>query len=261
MTSTNGVRRWRSGVVLMVVAVLMALVGTFSTAQQSGALPITSTTAPSSFDSGVAACGIAESPQFRIVSQPSPCDVVTYVGARISIVLGSGFRWSAPTVGAGRVRVSGLVHAVSGGLSATVRALAVGQTTIRSVGGLVCPPGQACPALARLWSLNVIIVACFSTPVTVGLSASDSGRQFILRRGDRLKVVLRGPANYIWSLPTSTKLSVLQALGASRGNVARATFVAIRRGRGSINATDAANCYPECLPPSRLFTLSVVVIS
>jgi hypothetical protein len=88
---------------------------------------------------------------------------------------------------------------------------------------------------------------------------SDSGRHFTLRRGDRLVLRLVGPAIYTWSAPTTSNRWVLRRLSANAGMTASATLRAVAPGMVQVRAVDSPNCYPQCLPPSRLFSLSVTV--
>jgi hypothetical protein len=207
----------------------------------------------------VASCGTGAGAAPTITSSPEPCVVTMKVGAVMGITLDHGFTWSDPRASSRAVTVAGIARSAPGGLSATVSAIVAGTATLSSVGTIVCPAGVACPALARLWSMRVIVVVSLTAPRTILATQADSGRHFTLHRGDRLVLRLAGPAIYTWSAPTTSNRAVLRRLSASSGKTASATFRAVAPGTVQLRAVDSPNCYPLCLPPSRLFSLSVTV--
>jgi len=91
-------------------------------------------------------------------SRTEPCAITTYVGVTIQISLDPGFVWNDLTSDSQIIQMSNIRRPSSGdGLTADVLAVAVGQATITSAGGIACRPGQPCPALARLWELRVTV--------------------------------------------------------------------------------------------------------
>jgi len=198
-------------------------------------------------------------PGVVITSQPEPCTVTTRVGASIHIVLDPGFRWDTPTSDSSIVEVVNVERQSSGRLDADLRATGVGQATVSATGGVLCPPGQPCPALARLWALHITVGATSSRTTTV--TQADSGHTYELRKGDGLVVQLSGPSSYTWTDPASSDQAVLQPTSGSSGASASATFAALARGQVEVTATDNPNCYPECLAPSRLFQVTVSVVN
>ena len=70
-----------------------------------------------------------------------------------------------------------------------------------------------------------------------------------------------GPAIYTWSEPVSSNGTVLERSVGSSGNIATATFVAKSTGQVRVTAIGNPNCYPQCLAPSRLFVLTVSVVT
>ena len=95
---------------------------------------------------------------------------------------------------------------------------------------------------------------------TVTVTEADSGKSVMLHLGDRLEVQLASPSIYIWTEPASSDESVLCRTSGSSGATAKALFVATINGRSTVTATDNPTCYPACLPPSRLFEVSVSVM-
>ena len=100
-----------------------------------------------------------------------------------------------------------------------------------------------------------------AAPHSITATQADSGRRFSLHKGARLFVQLTGPAIYTWTDPISSDATVLERTASSSGNIATATFVATSVGQVRVTAVDNPNCYPQCLPPSRLFELTVSVIT
>jgi hypothetical protein len=127
------------------------------------------------------------------------------------------------------------------------------------MGVMVCAPSVACPELARLWSLVVLVSAKPSDPIALALTISDGGRQYSLRTGDRLSINLVGPSAYVWKPVVSSAPSVLAVVSAAGGSVAAASLVARGPGRSHVSAIDNPRCYPQCLAPSRIFQVEVLV--
>jgi hypothetical protein len=100
-----------------------------------------------------------------------------------------------------------------------------------------------------------------ASPRWITVTQADSGRSYSLHEGARLFIQLIGPANYTWSEPVPSNGTVLERSVGSSGNIATATFVAKSTGHVRVTAIDNPNCYPQCLPPSRLFVLTVSVVS
>lgn len=96
---------------------------------------------------------------------------------------------------------------------------------------------------------------------SITVTLADSGRSFPLREGSRLTVQLVGPTIYTWSEPMSTNEAVLERTGGSSGANAVATFDALSAGQVRVTAIDNPNCYPQCLTPSRLFTVTISVVN
>jgi hypothetical protein len=96
-------------------------------------------------------------------------------------------------------------------------------------------------------------------PRTLVVDQTQSGGHYVLHRGDHLIVRLASSSLYAWSAPTSSNEVVLVRIGATAGASASATFVAKAPGQAEVNAVDTPTCYPQCLPPSRLFNVSVRV--
>lgn len=206
------------------------------------------------------ACGLVATGQPRVLSANNPCIVVTAVNESFRVALPIGFRWGAMTSTSRVVRVTSGASPAAGGLKGTITGLRAGLATLHSAGTMVCPAGVACPALARLWSLVVVVTVAASAPVRLPISTSDSGRQITLQRGDRLNVYLVGPSSYAWTTATASNSAVLNRVSADSGSsVSRAVFVARGPGWSTVTAVDNPRCYPQCLPPSRLFQVRVLV--
>jgi len=105
---------------------------------------------------------VVASPDVVITNVTQPCNVSTHVGVTIHIVLDPGFNWGMPSSDSSAVEVVYVQRQSSGRLDADMRTLRIGQATVSATGSLRCPPGQPCPALARLWALHITVAA--STP-------------------------------------------------------------------------------------------------
>jgi hypothetical protein len=99
-----------------------------------------------------------------------------------------------------------------------------------------------------------------ASPRSITVTQADSGRRYTLHKGARLFIQLTGPTNFTWSEPVSSKETVLERSQGSSGDIATATFVAKSAGQVRVTAIDNPNCYPQCLPPSLLFALTVSVV-
>lgn len=148
-------------VALSVATTLLASCGSSATpptGSPASTRPTPGSTAPTTTSGPAGApCGVVAGPGVVITSRPEPCDVSTRVGGTISIVLDAGFSWNTPTSDTGAVEVADVQRQPSGSLSAVLQAARVGQATVSAGGSVLCPPGQACPALARLWQLHVTV--------------------------------------------------------------------------------------------------------
>jgi hypothetical protein len=96
---------------------------------------------------------------------------------------------------------------------------------------------------------------------SITVTQADSGRSISLHEIARLYVQLTVPAIYTWTDPISSGGAVLVRSVGSSGNIATAAFVAKSTGHVRVTAINNPKCYPQCLIPSRLFVLTVSVIS
>ena len=206
-----------------------------------------------------AACGLATGTQYRALVRTEPCVISLAVGDSFRLALDKSFRWGGLHASSGAVHESTASGPPSGGLSSIVTARSVGRVTLSATGVMVCAPGVACPALARLWVLQVVVTASRSTPVNLAVAVTDSGRQYYLRVGDHLLFKLVGPGAYLWKPLVSSAPKVLAVVSSRGGSVAYANVVGRSPGRSVASAIDNPRCYPQCLPPSRIFQVSVIV--
>jgi len=122
----------------------------------------TSTSGPTTTGPAAGQCGVVVSPDAVITAEPEPCSVLTHVGATIHVVLEPGFRWADPKSDSSTIEVVNVTRQSSGRVDADLRAVRVGQATVSATGSVLCPPGQPCPALVRLWALHVTVGAASS---------------------------------------------------------------------------------------------------
>jgi hypothetical protein len=84
--------------------------------------------------------------------------VSVHVGTTVHIVLDAGFTWGTPSTTSTVVRIVSSSQPTSGGLQADVLAVRPGAATVSDSGGVACPPGQPCPALARVWAVHITVL-------------------------------------------------------------------------------------------------------
>ena len=99
------------------------------------------------------------------------------------------------------------------------------------------------------------------SPRSISITQAENGRSISLHVGGYLFIELTGPAISTWTTPISSNRAVLARSVGTPGTIATATFVAMSSGNVRVTAVDNPNCYPQCLIPSRLFVLTVSVIS
>jgi hypothetical protein len=108
-------------------------------------------------------CGIVANPAVHVVSKASVCVISVHVGTNVRIKLRSGFRWGYPMSDSRAVVVTTISRSSFGVNAVTLHAAAIGRATIRTTGTVYCKPGVACPDLALLWSLIVIVTKNVTT--------------------------------------------------------------------------------------------------
>lgn len=93
---------------------------------------------------------------------------------------------------------------------------------------------------------------------TIALSVADDGRRFSVNVGDRVSVSLPTAGVLHWGRVQTSNPAVLAVLAAA--TPAGVTVLEARHaGVATITATGNPSCYPECLMPSRLLRITVVV--
>jgi hypothetical protein len=137
-----------------VIVATLALSILMTTVSSAGATSVTTTTLTKA-----QSCGVVASPSVRIVSTGSICVISLHVGGNVRIKMRSGFRWGDPRSNSKAVKVTKITRGSMGVDGVTLHAVSVGHATIRTTGTVYCKPGVACPDLALLWSLRVIVTA------------------------------------------------------------------------------------------------------
>jgi hypothetical protein len=109
------------------------------------------------------ACGVVANPAVHVVSKGSICVISIRLGANVRVKLRSGFRWGYPVSNSRAVVVTTISRDSIGVDAVTLHAVAIGRATIRTTGTVYCKSGVACPDLALLWTLKVIVTKAVST--------------------------------------------------------------------------------------------------
>jgi hypothetical protein len=107
-------------------------------------------------------CGVVKSKSVR-VSSTNVCVVRVLLGANVRFTLGSGFRWGNPVSTSRDVVVTTISRDAKGVDAATVHAAKIGRAIVEVTGVEFCNAGVACPDLALLWRLDVIVVKSFAS--------------------------------------------------------------------------------------------------
>jgi len=134
---------------------LIVAVFVLSTVATSASAGATSDTAKAASVQSV--CGVVVNPGVHVVSKGSPCVIRVKLGTNVRIKFRSGFRWGYPVSSSSVVVVTSITRTSIGVNAATLHAAKIGHATIRATGTVYCKPGVACPDLALLWSLKVIV--------------------------------------------------------------------------------------------------------
>ena len=147
MKGTLGVFLRRTLAVAAVTSSILAATGSVAGAASA------TTTLPSK----ASACGVVANPSVHFVSTESPCVIRVRVGTNVRIKLRSGFRWGYPVSNSRAVVVTTFSRNSIGVHDFTLHAAAIGRATIHVTGTVYCKSGVACPELALLWTLKVIV--------------------------------------------------------------------------------------------------------
>ena len=96
----------------------------------------------------------------------------------------------------------------------------------------------------------------------VTLTEADSGRSISVHGGTTIVVGLAGSPSYAWTEPATSNAGVVARVSGAvnADGSATATFDATAPGSADLTATDNPRCYPQCLPPSRLWRVAVTVV-
>jgi hypothetical protein len=135
---------------LIIATLTASILATSVTAVSATSVATAKVNAPS-------VCGVVASPGIHFVSKGSPCVIRVRLGATVHLTFRSGFRWGYPASNSKSVVVTTISRTSRGVFAATLHAAALGHATVRASGTVACKPGVACPDLALLWTLKVIV--------------------------------------------------------------------------------------------------------
>jgi hypothetical protein len=95
------------------------------------------------------------------------------------------------------------------------------------------------------------------------LTEKDSGRTVTVHAGTRIDVQLAGSGPMTWTVPRSSHGTIVTQIGGGQDGKggAAAGFRASRNGKADLSATQDPNCRPQCMMPSRLWVVHIVVIA
>jgi hypothetical protein len=102
-------------------------------------------------------CGVVLSPGVHVESAGSTCVIRVAAGTNVRIKMRSGFHWGNPTSNSSAVIVTAISRSSFGVNAVTLHAATLGHAVIRDTGIILCPASRACPDLALVWSVKVIV--------------------------------------------------------------------------------------------------------
>jgi len=160
------------------------------------------------------------------------------------------------------------------------QALAVGQTTLTAVGSPICPPGQACAQLVRVFNLALVVGGPAPSPTATDsptslpgtqltITQADNGRTISLAVGDRVLLDLGGSLNWNVRIDNPAVLAPLPdnppmpspSIGvAPPVPAAQGIFEARAGGTATLTATGTPICLPDQACPQFLVLFKVTFV-
>jgi hypothetical protein len=150
-------QRWTGTVISIVLA--WSLCGCSMAGTPGPNAPSAGATSSTSVASGPASsCDVVPSSHVRITVTSGTCSLAIHVGDEFHLALNQSLRWTGlrvadPTV----AQVLSVDAPATGGLTADVRAVGAGVTTLSASGGAICQPGTPCPLFLVGWHLKVTV--------------------------------------------------------------------------------------------------------
>jgi hypothetical protein len=97
----------------------------------------------------------------------------------------------------------------------------------------------------------------------VMLTEKDSGRTITVHAGTRIDVRLAGSGPMTWTVPHSSDGTIVTQTGGGQDGKGSASgsFGAAQAGKADLSATQDPNCRPQCMMPSRLWVVHIVVVA
>ncbi len=242
----------------VVAAIVLAACPAASAATRgpASAAPASTTTTLPGTAANTSKCAVVLGAGVRWIKTTSPCEVAVPRGLTVSVDLSGHYRWGPLATSSRAVVAVTSSHPSAGGLTGTLRGRSLGAAWLTSPGAPICPPGQACPQYVMLWRLKVKVVAPTPVARSVTVTQADASAPITLAKGQQLVVNLSAAAAFTWSTPAAANATILMRLSGSPGH---ATFRAVGVGSTSVSAVQSPDCYPACLPPSKLVQFRVIV--
>jgi hypothetical protein len=116
-------------------------------------------------------------------------------------------------------------------------------TAIASSFATVVLTGGVCTVSGPLGTTASAAAGVGRTTHIIDVTRANNGRTYQIHLNDHLVVTLSGPAVYKWSMPTASKIAVLERTAGQSGSTATATFIAMKKGR-----SDVTRCRKSQLP-------------
>ncbi len=128
-------------------------------------------------------------------------------------------------------------------------------------------PDVAVPAGRYTFKVNLVGLASrarttinLTRPVSVTSTLADSGNHYVLAVGDLLTLQL-STSPMVWSSANSSNPQVLGPVPQANPVAGLFVFRALATGEARVTSVGTPECYPQCLMPSQLFSVTVTVLA
>ena len=217
----------------------------------------------------------------RLVTEADDRGTITLnIGDRVLLALDGPYTWKVTVTDASVLAQTN--DPIPPGSQGIFQALAAGQTTLTAVGSPICPPGQACVQIVRVFNLALVVGGPAPSPTAtdsptslpgtqVTITQADNGRVIALTVGDRVLLDLGGSLTWDVRIDNPAVLVPLPynspAVPASPIGVAppipsaQGLFEARADGTATLTATGSPMCLPDQACPQflQLFKVTFVV--
>ena len=201
------------------------------------------------------------------------------VGDRVLLALDGPYTWKVTVADASVL--AQINDPTPPGSQGIFQAMAAGQTTLTAVGSPICPPGQACVQIVRVFNLALVVGGPAPSPTgtripspvpgsQVTITRADNGRTIPLAVGDRVLLDLGASLNWDVRIDNPAVLAPLirdnppvpapPAEVAPPAPGAQGLFEVRATGTATLTATGSPICLPDQACPQFLVFFKVTFV-